>query len=98
MHNRKRGALVRSSVQTACHEKLTIASFVMPLSSDGWAVEHNNLHSFEISLHILPVIASSRFGLSIAASAKALKLLSLANAFPRRCNCVDKSHDFLQGS
>ena len=82
IHHRKSGALVCSSFPTASHEKLNIASFVMPLSSDGLAVEHNRLHSFEILEHILLPIASFRFGLSIAASARALKLLPLASAFP----------------
>ena len=83
---------------TASHEKLTIASFVMPLSSDGLAVEHNHLHSFEILEHILLSIASFRFGLSIAASAAALKLHPLAGAFPRRCYPRGKSPHFLPDS
>ena len=98
IHRVKIGALFCSSVPTVCHEKLAIDSFVMPLSSDGLAVEHNFLHSFEMSLHILFSIASFRLGLSIAASARALKLLPRAKAFPRRCNSGGKSPDFFPES
>ena len=63
IHRMKRGVLVCFSFPTAFHGKLTIVSFVMPLTNDGLAVQHYRLHSFEISEHILLLIALIRFGL-----------------------------------
>ena len=90
----KKGAFSFISWSTAFQEKFKILSFVAYLSIEGLAFEHRFLHSFEMSEETRSSMALLRLGLSITASARALKLLPLASPFPSRRSSSGKSPVF----
>ena len=94
----KNGALSLISSSTACQEKFMMFSLDAVQSREGFPLEQRFLHSFETSEQTRSSMASLSPGHSIAASARALKLLPLAKAFPRRCRSLGKSLTFFPDS
>ena len=90
----KKGAFCFISLSTAFQEKFRTLSFVVDLSIEGLAFVHRFLHSFEMSEQTRSSMVFLRLGLSITASARALKLLPLASAFPSRWSSFGKSPVF----
>ena len=90
----KKGAFSFISWSTAFQEKFSTPSLVADLSIEGLALEQRFLHSFEMSEQTRSSMAFLRLGLSITASARALKLLPLASPFPSRCSSFGKSPVF----